>query len=140
MWLSNCDLLSGVHQVLNIFYLLGVLVLQQNSKMLLCISLEEEPRPFPKQHCCFLAPLPLFPHPLPFLINNSLNLPFGSQGRNKAEAYSLQIRNGGQKNVSASRNPIGSCLISVIFSSLLNPNQKSSSALEIVRIVRGTVR
>ena len=44
-----------VHQVLNIFYLLGVLVLQQNSNVMLCISLEEEPRPFPKAALLFLG-------------------------------------------------------------------------------------
>ena len=52
--------------------------------------------PAPKLYHCFLtAPLTSL-HPLPFLINNCLNLSFGTQGRSWLdEAYFLQIRNGG---------------------------------------------
>ena len=64
-------LLSGtrmLHQVVNIFHLLGVLVLQKSSKILLCIFLEEEPRPCPKATLLFLdcsslvSASPLFPN------------------------------------------------------------------------------
>ena len=41
-----------LHQVLNFFHVLGVLVLQETSMVLLCIFLEEEPG-----HCPKAAPL-----------------------------------------------------------------------------------
>ena len=42
-----------IHEVVNTFHLLGVLVLQKNSKAMLCISLEEEPGPCPKTALSF---------------------------------------------------------------------------------------
>ena len=50
--LSNCDLL--LNEECNIFHLLGVLVLQKSSKILLCVSLEVEPGPCPKAALLFL--------------------------------------------------------------------------------------
>ena len=48
-------------------------------KILLCVSLGSEP----PQVCtnCFLTVSPLSLHPLPSVISNCLNLPFGAQGR-----------------------------------------------------------
>ena len=48
---------------------------------------------------CFLNVPPWSPRCLPSLISNSLNLPFGTQGRSERlkEAYFLKIRNGGHK-------------------------------------------
>ena len=43
-----------LHQVVNIFHLLGVLVLQKSSKILLCLYLEMEPGSFPKAALLFL--------------------------------------------------------------------------------------
>ena len=46
--------------------------------------------PAPRLHSCFLAALPLSLHPFPSGISNSLNLPFGTQGR----SWRLESRNG----------------------------------------------
>ena len=53
----------------------------KSSKILLCVSLEANQGPAPRLHYCFLAAPPLSLHPLPSLISNCLNLPFGTQGR-----------------------------------------------------------
>ena len=92
---------SGYHSVTfsgtknaDTFRLLGFSVLQKSSKV--CAPLEREPGPVPWLHCGFLAAFPL-PLPLPAsLINEHLNLPFGTQGRSVKEAavYSLQKRTG----------------------------------------------
>ena len=61
------------HQVVNIFHLLGVgggVSSDKSSKILFCVSLEEEPGPCPKA-----APA-LFLHPLPSLISSCSNLLF----------------------------------------------------------------
>ena len=50
--------------------LLGVLVLQKSSKILLSLFLGGEPGPAPRQHYCFLAAAPWSLHPLPSLIGN----------------------------------------------------------------------
>ena len=92
------------------FRLLGFSVLQKSSKV--CAPLEREPGPVPWLHCGFLAAFPL-PLPLPAsLINEHLNLPFGTQGRSVKEAavYSLQKRNGDRK-ASTPRKPTGSCSV-----------------------------
>ena len=52
---QKCDLLSGMlHGVVNILQLLGFLVLQRSSKILLCVSLEYEPGPCLKAVVLFL--------------------------------------------------------------------------------------
>ena len=50
---------------------------------------------------------PLFLYPLPSLISNCLNLPFGTQGRSRRlnEAYILQTRNGEHRTDLYSRAP-----------------------------------
>ena len=63
--------------------------------------LRQNQDPAPRLHYCFLISLPLFLHPLPFLISNCLNLPFGTQG--------MSWRLEGDRNVSMSRRPTGSC-------------------------------
>ena len=45
---------------LSCFHLLGVLVLQKHSKIVLCVFLEEEPGPCPKAALLFLDSSPLF--------------------------------------------------------------------------------
>ena len=57
------------------------LVLQKDSKILLCVSLEEEePGPAPGLHHCLLTAPPWSLLPLPSLTSNSSNLIFGAQG------------------------------------------------------------
>ena len=51
--------------------------------------------PAPRLHYCFLAAPPLFLHPFPSWINNSLNLPFGTQGR----SWRLESINREQKDL-----------------------------------------
>ena len=89
-----------LHQVVNIFHLVGVLVLQKSWKILLCVSLEGEPDPAPRLRYCFLTAPPLSLHPLPSLISNCLNLPFGIQGRGHRKAF-------------VSRSPTGSFSVSL---------------------------
>ena len=103
-----------LHQVVNIFHLLEVLVLQKSSKILLCVSLEAEPGPCPRAALLFLNSSSLVSHPLPSLISNCLNLPFGTRGRSRRlnEAYSLQTRNRGHRKASGPRSPAGSCSVS----------------------------
>ena len=50
----------------------------------------------PRLYYCFLTAPPLFLRSLPSLISNSLNLPFGTQGKSKRlnESYFLQTRKG----------------------------------------------
>ena len=43
-----------LHQAVNIFHLLGVLVLQKSAKIFLCVSLEAEAGPCPKAALLFL--------------------------------------------------------------------------------------
>ena len=59
----------------------GFQYLQDNSKILFCVSLEGKPGPCPKASLLFLltAP-PLSPYPLFSLISNCVNLPLGIQG------------------------------------------------------------
>ena len=84
-----------LHQIVNIFHLVRGSVSAKQLKILLCVSLEGEPGPCSKLDHRFLT-APLFsPRPLPFLITNCLNLPFGTQGRSWSlhETYFLQTRN-----------------------------------------------
>ena len=55
----------------------------------------------------YLIVSPLFLDPLPFLISNCLNPPFGTQGRSRMlnEAYILQTRNGEHRTNLYSRAP-----------------------------------
>ena len=76
-----------LHRLVKIFHLLEVLVLQKNSKILLCISLEAEPGPAPRWHYCFLTVSSWSLHPLHSLVSSCLNLSFGTQGR----SWSLKL-------------------------------------------------
>lgn len=50
--------------------------------------------PAPRLHYCFLTAPPLLLHPLPSLICNCLNLPFGAQGRSRRQkSLFLQTKN-----------------------------------------------
>ena len=86
-----------------IFYL-GDFSSIKSSKILLCVSLEMEQDPAPRLHYCFLSAPPLSLHPLPSLISNYLNLPFGTQGR----SWRLN------RKASLLRSPTGSCSVSSI--------------------------
>ena len=59
------------------------------------ISLSRNQDPVLRLYHHLIVP-PLFLYPLPSLISNCLNPPFGTQGRSRRlnEAYILQIRNG----------------------------------------------
>ena len=94
---------------INIFHLLGVLVLQPNSKILLSTFLEEGPGPCPKAALLFLDCFSLTLHPLPSLITHSLNPPFGTQGRS---IYSLKIKNRGHRKACVPRSLTGPCSVS----------------------------
>ena len=93
-----------LHQVVNIFHLVGVLVLQRIPRILSCVSLRQSKDPAPRLRYCFLAAPPLSLPPLPFLINNGLNLPFGTQGRS---------RNGEHRKTFMAKSPTGFCSVSV---------------------------
>ena len=66
--------------------------------------------PAPRLHCRFLAVPPLSLS----VISNYLNLLFGIQERawRVNEAYLLQARNRGHRNVFVPRSPMGSCSVS----------------------------
>ena len=95
--------------VVNIFHLVGALVLQKSAKVLFCVSLEGSQDPAPRLHCCFLTALPWSLHPLPSLISNCLNLHFGTQGRGHRKAF-------------VPRSPTGSCSVSdrTLFKALMH--------------------
>ena len=67
--INTCDLLDYYY-----------LVLQGVQRYCYRYLLEVNPDPAPRLHCCFLTAASLFLHPLPFLVNNCLNLTFGTQG------------------------------------------------------------
>ena len=107
-----------LHQVVNTFLLVGVLVLLKSSKILLLLcdipwggtgTLQGRP------HYCFLPVAPLSLHPLPSLISNCLNLPVGTQGSSWRlnEACFLQTRNWGRRKDFVLRSPTGSCSVSL---------------------------
>ena len=81
-----------------IFHLLGHLVLGKNSKIMLYISLEEDPCP-KAALLSLLFPAPSWSlHVLPSLISKCLSLTFGTQGSlMEAEASSLNTRDGEHK-------------------------------------------
>ena len=89
----------------------GALVPHKNSKVLLCIFLEEEPGPRPITALLLLDCASFFfLHSLPSLISKYLNLPFGTQGRSKRlnEAYFLQtMKWWTQKGFVPGRSPQG---------------------------------
>ena len=104
-----------LHQVVNIFPLVGVLVLQKSLKILRCICLEgEQGFCLASLRYCFLTCPALSPHPLPSLISSCLNLPFGTQERSwrLKEACFLQTRNRRHRKTFVSRSPAGSCSVS----------------------------
>ena len=69
LWLSSCFLEWRIlHQVVLPF--VGVLDLQKDSKILLCIFLKVKKDHAPRQHYCLFTASPWFLHPLPSLISN----------------------------------------------------------------------
>ena len=85
-----------------ILHLMGFLVLHKRSNILLCISLGEDLELCPKVALLFpnCSP-PLSLDHILCLISNCMNLPFGAQGSSWRlnEAYFLQIRNRGHKDI-----------------------------------------
>ena len=100
-----------LHQVVNIFHLLGGLVLQKSSKILLCVSLEAEPGPAPRLHHCFLT---LPPWSLPFqtrlVWTCPLELREGHGGWMKLISYKQEM--GDPERLFVPRSPTGPCLVS----------------------------
>ena len=98
--LTSCDLLSGMKTasssiIVNIFHLLGVLVLQKSSKILLHVSLEAEPGSCPKAALLFLDCSSLFSVSPPFPDQQLFESALWKSGKvMEAETYSLQTRNG----------------------------------------------
>ena len=67
----------------------------------------------PELHCCFLSVSPLSLHPLPSLISNCLNLPFGTQGRSwRLESVPYEQEEHGKASVL--RRPTGPCSASLL--------------------------
>ena len=104
---SWCLVVTGLVLVglLSGFHLLGVLVLQKNSKTLLCVLIKEEPGPCPKAvplflDFSFLSTSSAFP-------DEQLFEPaLWSPGKVlEAEAYSLKTRNGGHRKACAQEPP-----------------------------------
>ena len=61
----------------------------------------------------FLTASPLSLHPLASLMNECLNLPFGTQGRSRRlESVPYKQKNGVHGKFSLPRSPTGSCLVS----------------------------
>ena len=83
--------------------------LQRNSKILLWIFFEEGPGPCSIASRLFLDCFSFVSAFPAFHISNSLNLPFGIQGRSRSlnGAYFLQTRNGRQKESVLRRDPLG---------------------------------
>ena len=68
---------------------------------------------------CFLAAPPLSLHPLPSLISNCLNLPFGSQGRSwRLESVPYKQGTGDTERLPCPGAPTGSCSVSLRVHSL----------------------
>ena len=88
----------------------GFQYLQNSSKIPCVYPLRGNQDPAPRLHYCFLTAPPLSLHPLPSLISNCLNLPFGTQERSGRldEAYFLQTRNRGHRKASVPRSLQGS--------------------------------
>ena len=64
-------------------------------------------------HYHFLTAFPLFLHSLTPLISNSLNLPFGTQGRcRRLKPFSYKQEMGTQKGFCIREDPAGSCSVS----------------------------
>ena len=70
-----------LHQVVNIFHLLGFSFCRRAQRYCYVYPLRRNQDPAPRLCYCFLTVPPLSLHPLPSLISNCLNLPFGTQGR-----------------------------------------------------------
>ena len=95
----------GMLQQVNIFHLLGVLVLQ-NSKIHVYPSRRNQD-PAPRLHYCFLNAPPCCLHLLPFLISNYLGPREGPE-----RSLFLQTRNGRHRKAFVPRSPTGSCSVS----------------------------
>ena len=89
-----------LHQVGNIFHLLGVLVQQEFRDTVMYIPWGGTKTLPPKLYNCFLTSPLLFLHPLPFLTSSCLNLLFGTQRSGNRKAFVL-------------RSPTGSYLVSI---------------------------
>ena len=102
-------------QVVNIFHLLGVLVLRESSRYCHVYPLRGNQDPGPRLQYCLWTASPLSLCPLPSLISDCLNLPFGTQGRSwRLKPYSLQARNGGCRKASVPRSPTGFSSVSCV--------------------------
>ena len=89
--------------------MLGVLVLQKGSKILLCVFLKEEPGPCPKAVLLSLDCSSLVSASPPFLISRN------SGKVVEAEAYSIKISNGGHRKACVPRSPTGPCSVAIAF-------------------------
>ena len=84
----------------------GAPVLQKNSDSLMRSPFSGNQDPLSRLYHHLIVP-PLFLYPLPSLISNCLNPPFGAQGRSRRlnEAYILQTGNGEHRADLYSRAP-----------------------------------
>ena len=104
-----------VQIVLSGFHLLGVLVLQEDSKIRWsCVFLEEEPGPCSKAALLFLVCYSLSLHPLPSFISNCLNLSFRTQGKLwRLKLIPQTQEKGGHRKASVPRSFTGPCSVSL---------------------------
>ena len=105
---------SGQRSI-NSFYLVGVSGSANQLKgAVLCIPWGEI-RILPQSCTIVFWPIPAcLSIPLPSLISNSVNLPFGTQGSHRLnEAYCLPKRNSGDRKTFVPRSPRMSCLVLV---------------------------
>ena len=89
------------------FHMLMVLVLQRNSKILLCIFLEEEPGPCPKSALLFLDRSSLVSAFPPFPDYQLFELALWNSGKvMEVEAYSLNMKNQGHRKTCSQESHI----------------------------------
>ena len=108
-------LLYGMlNQVVNIFHLLGVLVLQKNSKIQYVYSLRWNQYPAPSLYHSFLTVPPLSLHPPPFPDYQLFESTLWNSGKvMETEVYSLKGRAGGHRKAFVSRSPTGPSSVSL---------------------------
>ena len=113
VWLSSFLLERRMlHQGVNTFHLLGGLVLQKGSKILLCIFLEEDPGSCPKAALLSIDGSSLVSVSPPFQVEQLFEPALWTSGKvTEAEAYSRKTRNGGHSKACIPRSPIGPCSV-----------------------------
>ena len=128
---------SSRHLVLSLKLPSSTWVLQKSSERYCDVYSLRRRRDPALRLCYFLTALPWSLHPLPSLISNCLNLPFGTQGRSmRLKPFSCQQEKGTQKGFYTQEGPAGSCSISPV---LPPPKPLSTTELYTVSVWNHTV-